>query len=111
MHPVTEQALYADDGVGSTVLVCMATAGAPPAERPQANPTARGPMPIAAQINGRLYAIDSDHLNTPRRLTNTQGQVTWQWLITGFGEVQPTQGATRCALNGIDNGEVYMRSC
>jgi hypothetical protein len=30
---------------------------------------------MAAQIDGRLYAIDSDHLNTPRRLTNAQGQV------------------------------------
>ena len=41
-------------------------------------PTASGPMPIATQINGRLYAIDSDHLNTPRRLTNSQGQVAWE---------------------------------
>ena len=23
----------------------------------------------------------------PRRLTNVQGQVVWQWLITGYGEV------------------------
>jgi len=52
-------------------------------------PTASGPMPVAAHINGRLYAIHSDHLNTPRRLTDQQGRVVWQWLITGFGEVQP----------------------
>ena len=51
-------------------------------------------MPVAAQINGRLYAIDTDHLNTPRRLTGTDGNVAWQWLITGFGEVTPTTGAT-----------------
>ena len=77
-------------------------------------PTASGPMPIAAQINGRLYAIDSDHLNTPRRLTNTQGQVVWQWLITGYGEVAPTTGATGYAfeapqLGGSSNssGNVY----
>ncbi|OWG18565.1 hypothetical protein KDK82_2044 [Delftia sp. K82] len=49
-------------------------------------------MPIAAEINGRLYAIHTDHLNTPRRLTNQQGQVAWQWLISGFGEVRPTTG-------------------
>ena len=47
-------------------------------------------MPIAAQINGQLYAIHTDHLSTPRRLTNQQGQVAWQWLLTGFGEVSPT---------------------
>ena len=51
-------------------------------------------MPVAAQINGRLYAIDTDHLNTPRCLTGTNGNVAWQWLITGFGEVTPTTGAT-----------------
>ena len=55
-------------------------------------PTASGPMPIAVEINGRLYAIHTDHLNTPRRLTNQQGQVAWQWLISGFGEVRPTTG-------------------
>ncbi|MFA9287398.1 RHS repeat-associated core domain-containing protein [Comamonas sp. SY3] len=56
-------------------------------------PTAQGLLPIATQINGRLYAIHSDHLNTPRRLTNADGQVAWQWLVTGFGEVKPTTGA------------------
>ena len=57
-------------------------------------PTSNGLMAVAAQINGRLYAIDTDHLNTPRCLTGTNGNVAWQWLITGFGEVTPTTGAT-----------------
>ena len=35
-------------------------------------------MPVAAMINGQVYAVHSDHLNTPRRLTDTQGQVVWQ---------------------------------
>jgi len=56
-------------------------------------PTAQGLVPIAAQINGQLYAIHADHLSTPRRLTNAQGQVAWQWLLTGFGEVSPTTAA------------------
>jgi hypothetical protein len=30
-------------------------------------------MLIAEEINGRLYAIHTEHLNTPRRLTNQQG--------------------------------------
>ncbi|MDP3229513.1 MAG: RHS repeat-associated core domain-containing protein, partial [Acidovorax sp.] len=114
--PVTEQAVYADDGVGSTVLGLYgnrrsSTSAAPAAEMDSTEviylPTASGPMPVAALVNGRMYAIDADHLNTPRRLTNTQGQVAWQWLITGFGEVQPTHGATGYALDGIDNGKVY----
>ena len=70
-------------------------------------PTATGPLPVAAQINGRLYAIDADHLNTPRRLTNAQGQVVWQWLIAGFGEANPTTGATGYAQEGAASGRSY----
>jgi len=99
---VAQQTLYAEDGIGSTVLgqyssQRSSTSAAPTGEPDSTEivylPTPSGPMPIAAQINGRLYAIDTDHLNTPRRLTNEQGQVAWQWLISGFGEVQPTTGA------------------
>ncbi|WCM87698.1 RHS repeat-associated core domain-containing protein [Acidovorax sp. NCPPB 3576] len=106
---ITQQTVYAEDGIGSTVLGQYGSrrssdSAAPAGEMGSTEviylPTASGPMPIAAQINGRLYAIDADHLNTPRRLTNTQGQVAWQWLITGFGEANPTTGATNFAQSG-----------
>ncbi|KZT14206.1 hypothetical protein A1D30_19600 [Acidovorax sp. GW101-3H11] len=42
-------------------------------------PTANGPMPIAAVVNGQTYAVHSDHLNTPRKLTQANGQAVWQW--------------------------------
>ena len=58
-------------------------------------PTASGPMPIAAVIKGQTYAIHSDHLNTPRKLTQADGQVAWQWAYSAFGEEQPTTGAKR----------------
>ena len=58
-------------------------------------PTASGPMPIAAIIKGQTYAIHSDHLNTPRRLTQADGQAAWQWAYSAFGEEQPTTGAKR----------------
>ena len=99
---VAQQTLYAEDGIGSTVLgqysSQRSSTSASPTGEPDSTeiiylPTANGPMPVAAQINGRLYAIDTDHLATPRRLTNQDGQVAWQWLISGFGEVQPTTGA------------------
>ncbi len=32
-------------------------------------PTASGPMPIAAVIDGTHHAVHADHLNTPRRLS------------------------------------------
>ena len=60
-------------------------------------PTANGPMPIAAIVNGNTYAIHSDHLNTPRRLTNANGQVVWQWGYSAFGEDKPTTARNRFA--------------
>lgn len=117
--PITQQTLYAEDGIGSTVLGQYgnrrSTNSAAPAGELDSTeviylPTASGPMPIAAQINGRLYAIDSDHLNTPRRLTNQQGQVAWQWLITGFGETAPTQGAQGYAQPDISSVNSYAEA-
>ena len=58
-------------------------------------PTASGPMPIAAEIDGQLYAIHSDHLNTPRHLTQADGQPAWQWAYSAYGDEAPTLGAKR----------------
>jgi RHS repeat-associated protein len=58
-------------------------------------PTAGGPMPIAAVINGALYAVHSDQLNTPRRLTNASEQAVWQWAYSAFGDEDPTTAAKR----------------
>jgi RHS repeat-associated protein len=60
-------------------------------------PTANGPMPIAAVINGATYAVHSDHLNTPRRLSNDSGQAVWQWSYSAFGEDKPTIAKNRFA--------------
>ena len=57
-------------------------------------PTAAGPMPIAMQIGNELLAVHTDHLNTPRRLTDSNGQPAWQWPTSGFGEVEPSTPAT-----------------
>lgn len=60
-------------------------------------PTGNGPMPIAAIVNGSTYAIHSDHLNTPRKLTNANGQAVWQWGYSAFGEDKPTTARNRFA--------------
>lgn len=60
-------------------------------------PTANGPMPIAAIANGNTFAVHSDHLNTPRKLTNADGQAVWQWSYSAFGEDKPTLGRNRFA--------------
>lgn len=54
-------------------------------------------MPIAAVINGQIYAVHSDHLNTPRRLTDSTGQPVWQWAYSAFGNEKPTLANTRFA--------------
>ncbi len=58
-------------------------------------PTAQGPIPIAADIDSRLYAIHTDHLGTPRRLTQADGQAAWQWAYSAYGDEAPTLGAKR----------------
>lgn len=60
-------------------------------------PTGNGPMPVAAVINGSTYAVHSDHLNTPRKLTNADGQAVWQWGYSAFGEDKPTTARNRFA--------------
>ncbi|WP_440534498.1 RHS repeat-associated core domain-containing protein [Variovorax sp. YR566] len=60
-------------------------------------PTGNGPMPIAAVINGATYVVHSDHLNTPRKLTNADGQAVWQWGYSAFGEDKPTTAKNRFA--------------
>jgi RHS repeat-associated protein len=58
-------------------------------------PTPSGPLPIAAYIGNRHYAVHTDHLNTPRRLTQSNKQVAWQWAFSAFGDEQPTLGKNR----------------
>jgi RHS repeat-associated protein len=60
-------------------------------------PTASGPMPVAAIYGTKHYAIQSDHLNTPRRLIQADGQVAWQWAYSAFGDEQPTIAKNRFA--------------
>jgi RHS repeat-associated protein len=60
-------------------------------------PTASGPMPVAAIYGTKHYAIQSDHLNTPRRLIQSDGQVAWQWSYSAFGDEQPTMAKNRFA--------------
>ena len=60
-------------------------------------PTASGPMPVAAIYGTKHYAIQSDHLNTPRRLIQSDGQVAWQWAYSAFGDEKPTTAKTRFA--------------
>ena len=65
-------------------------------------PTASGPMPVAAIYGTKHYAIQPDHLNTPRRLVQSDGQVAWQWAYSAFGEEQPTIASNRFANTALN---------
>ena len=65
-------------------------------------PTANGPMPIAAVINGATYAVHSDHLNTPRKLTNASGQAVWQWSYSCVRGRQADAGEEPVCESGGD---------
>ncbi len=58
-------------------------------------PTPAGPMPVAFYNGSRHYAVHTDHLNTPRRLTQSDKKIAWQWAYSAFGEEQPTTGRNR----------------
>jgi RHS repeat-associated protein len=64
-------------------------------------PTASGPMPVAAIYGTKHYAVQSDHLNTPRRLIQSDGQVAWQWAYSAFGDEQPTIASNRFANTAL----------
>jgi RHS repeat-associated protein len=90
--------LYDEDG---TLMADTLTGGASTTWGQTAKyihlPTASGPMPVAAIYGAKHYAIQSDHLNTPRRLVQSDGQVAWQWSYSAFGDEQPTTAKTRFA--------------
>ena len=41
--------------------------------------------PLATRINGEIYSYHTDHLGTPRRLTNAQGKIVWASDYSAFG--------------------------
>lgn len=88
---------YTYDEDGTLIAESSSNPSAPGITLYIALPTASGPMPIAAVINGAHYAVSSDHLNTPRRLMSESGQVMWQWAYSAFGETAPTTAAKRFA--------------
>lgn len=47
-------------------------------------------IPIGLYRNKRFYAIHSDHLGTPRLITDDAGKPVWQWAYSAFGDNKPT---------------------
>jgi RHS repeat-associated protein len=49
-----------------------------------------GDTPIAVVQAGNILTIQTDHLDTPRQLTDNTKKVVWNWAYSAFGENQPT---------------------
>ena len=45
---------------------------------------------IGLYRNNRFYAVHTDHLGTPRQITDDTNKVVWQWAYSGFGDNKPT---------------------
>ncbi len=50
-----------------------------------------GLMPLAVIENNNIYFIHTDHLATPRIVTDKNKQVVWQWRSTPFGKGEPIE--------------------
>ena len=47
-------------------------------------------VPIGLLKNGNFFAVHSDHLNTPRKITDENNKLVWQWPYSAFGYNKPT---------------------
>jgi RHS repeat-associated protein len=54
-------------------------------------PTPNGSaIPVGLYRNSRFYALQTDHLGTPRIAVDDANLPVWQWPISAFGDVAPT---------------------
>ncbi|NPC59189.1 RHS repeat-associated core domain-containing protein [Caenimonas soli] len=47
-------------------------------------------IPIGLYKNGKFYSVHSDHLGTPRLMTDQDRKPLWQWPYSGFGSNRTT---------------------
>jgi RHS repeat-associated protein len=69
-------------------------------------------IPVALFRNNRYYNIHSDHLGTPRLVTDDQAKPVWQWAYSAFGDNKPT-GILKATTNpnsAITNQPVLLQA-
>ncbi len=49
-----------------------------------------GAVPVGMFRNSKFFAIHSDHLGTPRLMTDSLKKPVWQWPYSAFGNNKPT---------------------
>jgi RHS repeat-associated protein len=86
--------MYAEDiGEGSTALSASSLLGEYTANN--SNIISKeyiylGDTPIAVVQAGNIMTVQTDHLDTPRQLTDNTKKIVWNWAYSAFGENQPT---------------------
>ncbi|WP_167772533.1 RHS repeat-associated core domain-containing protein [Ramlibacter henchirensis] len=58
-------------------------------------------IPVGFVRNGKLYAVHTDHLGTPRLVTDQEKRPVWQWPYSAFGGNKPTGPLVQRAANGL----------
>jgi YD repeat-containing protein len=53
-----------------------------------------GDMPLITINNGVIYYIHTDHLNTPRRISDASKKLRWTWDNSTFGATAPNEKPT-----------------
>jgi RHS repeat-associated protein len=64
-------------------------------------------IPIGLYRNGKFYQVHSDHLGTPRLITDTDKKPVWQWPYSAFGNNQTSAALTQTVLA---NGQTMLKS-
>ena len=69
-------------------------------------------IPIGIYKGGRFLAVHSDHLGTPRLITDDTSKPVWQWPYSAFGDNKPT-GILKATPNpkaAITNQPVLLKA-
>ncbi|MBX3588702.1 MAG: hypothetical protein KF796_18885 [Ramlibacter sp.] len=69
-------------------------------------------IPVGMFRNGKFFAIHTDHLGTPRMVTNEDNKPVWQWPYSAFGNNKPT-GVLKATPNpkaAITNVPVLLKA-
>ena len=74
--------------------------------------TTSAPVPVAVTKNvPKMYDIHTDHLNTPRVITDNTGTEVWRWDSAPFGETlpneQPQSNVSKFVWNQRFPGQYY----
>jgi RHS repeat-associated protein len=81
-------------GLGSTEYIWLPVEGA-------------NAIPVGMYRNGKFYQVHSDHLGTPRLVTDSANQPVWQWPYSAFGN-NKTTGVLAATTTG--NGAVTLKA-